>query len=53
MFVLACLKHWYTSLIFFGPIPIIGFWVWLSGRRQGRREEGDERFVERDGHVPV
>lgn len=35
MFVLACLRHWYESLIFFGPIPVVGIWVWLSGRRQG------------------
>jgi hypothetical protein len=52
MFVLACLKHWYESAIFFGPIPIVGLFIWISGRRAGR-EDGGERLIERDGHAPV
>lgn len=42
MFFLACLRHWYESMIFFAPIPVIGVWVWLSGRRHAAAE-GDER----------
>jgi hypothetical protein len=33
MLILACFQHWYTSAIFFAPVPIIGFFIWLSGRR--------------------
>jgi hypothetical protein len=36
MLVLACLKHWYTSFVFFAPVPIVGAWLWLSNRRQRR-----------------
>ncbi len=38
--LLACLTHWYESLIFFGPIPIIALYVWISGRRQGAGGDG-------------
>jgi hypothetical protein len=44
MFPAACLQHWYESMIFFGPVPIIGIWVWLSGRRHlGEEDPQDER----------
>ncbi len=33
MLVMACLRHWYMSFIFFGPVPIVGFWLWLSSKR--------------------
>jgi hypothetical protein len=52
MLVLACLQHWYTSVVFFGPIPIVGLFIWINGRRESRTDSG-ERVVERDGHVPV
>jgi len=44
MLLFACLRHWYESMIFFAPIPVIGLWVWYSGRRHAA--EGEE---ERDG----
>lgn len=33
MLILACLRHWYSSAIFFGPVPLIGLFVWVKGRR--------------------
>jgi hypothetical protein len=52
MVVIACLRHWYESLIFFGPIPVVGFWVWMNGRRESRKEDA-ERFVKGDGRLRV
>jgi len=49
MLVFACLQHWYESLIFFGPIPLIGLWVWMSGRRD-RGEDAEDR-VDGDGRL--
>lgn len=44
MFVYACLRHWYEGLIFFGPIPVVGIFVWLSGRRHAAEfDAADER----------
>ena len=50
MVVFACLRHWYESLIFFGPIPIIGLWVWMNGRRESRREDA-EGLADGDGRL--
>ncbi len=44
--LLAHLGHWYHAAIFFAPLPIIGLYVWLSGRRyaaQAEREQADSR----------
>jgi hypothetical protein len=43
MLPLACAQHWYESAIFFGPIFIVGFWVWFSGRRQAAAGSGEDR----------
>lgn len=44
MLPVACLKHWYDSAIFFGPVLIVAVWVMLMGRRRAaeadRRDEG-------------
>ena len=42
MVVYACLRHWYEGMIFFAPIPVVGFFVWLSGRRHGADEDGPD-----------
>jgi hypothetical protein len=34
---LACLQHWYTSLVYFAPLPILGAWLGLSNRRERSR----------------
>jgi hypothetical protein len=36
---MACITHWYTSLLYFSPAPIIFFMLWLSGRRALARDE--------------
>ncbi len=43
MLVLACLKHWYTSFIFFAPVPIVGIWLWFSNRRERGGGGSDRR----------
>ncbi len=40
MFVLGCLQHWYTSIIFFAPVPIFAILLGLSNRRERRRNGG-------------
>ncbi len=42
MFVDACLKHWYEGMIFFAPIPVVGIFVWLSGRRHAADGDGHD-----------
>ncbi len=42
MLVIACLRHWYQSMIFFGPVPIVGLWVWIAGRRHAAEDENDQ-----------
>jgi hypothetical protein len=42
MIVFACLRHWYEGMIFFAPIPVIGIWVWLSGRRHADGEPPED-----------
>ena len=41
MLALACLRHWYTSAIFFAPVLLLGAWVWFNGRRDRKRDSGD------------
>ncbi len=52
MLVVACLTHWYESILFFAPLPFLGLFVWISGRRHarddydgGERPYDDSRFV--------
>lgn len=42
MLVSSCLQHWYTSVIFFAPVPIVGFIVWLNGRRHDSGDGGPD-----------
>jgi len=37
MSVLACLTHWYVSLLYVVPVLAVGGWGWWSARRNGRR----------------
>jgi hypothetical protein len=41
MGVLACLTHWYTSLLYVVPVLAVGGWGWWSARRMSRsRRDG-------------
>lgn len=40
--LLAHLGHWYHAAIFFAPLPIIGLYVWLTGRRYPAEEESEQ-----------
>jgi len=42
MVVYACLRHWYEGMTFFAPIPVVGFFVWLSGRRHAADDDGPD-----------
>lgn len=42
MVVYACLRHWYEGMIFFAPIPVIGLFVWISGRRHAAEGDGSD-----------
>ena len=36
MTTLACLTHWYTSLLYVAPVVAVGGWGWWSARRISR-----------------
>jgi hypothetical protein len=36
MTVLACLMHWYTSLLYVVPVGAVGGWGWWNSKRIGR-----------------
>ncbi|MCW3019903.1 MAG: hypothetical protein JWN10_2211 [Solirubrobacterales bacterium] len=35
---LACLMHWYISMMFVVPVVAVGGWGWLSSKRMARRK---------------
>jgi hypothetical protein len=47
MLGLACVQHWYTSFIFFAPVPIFGVLLALSNRRERSRA----RRIRSDRHA--
>jgi hypothetical protein len=40
MTTLACLMHWYTSLLYVVPVGAVGGWGWWSSRRMSKRQDG-------------
>jgi hypothetical protein len=36
--MLACLTHWYTSLLYVVPVAAVGGWGWWSSRRIARNQ---------------
>jgi len=40
---LACLTHWYISLLYVVPVLAVGGWGWWSARRSARRRSSYER----------
>jgi hypothetical protein len=39
--VLACLTHWYVSLLYVVPVLAVGGWGWWSARKTSRNRRGD------------
>ncbi len=37
MVTLACLTHWYVSMLYVVPVVGVGAWGWWSSRRLARR----------------
>ena len=37
---LACLTHWYISMLYVVPVVIVGGWGWWSSRRMSRKRSG-------------
>jgi hypothetical protein len=37
---LACLTHWYISMMYVVPVLAVGGWGWWSSRRISRRRQG-------------
>jgi hypothetical protein len=35
---LACIYHWYISMMFVVPVVAVGGWGWLSSKRMTRRK---------------
>jgi hypothetical protein len=38
MLPLACLMHWYISMMYVVPVVGVGGWGWLSSKRMARRK---------------
>lgn len=38
MVPLACLMHWYISMMYVVPVVGVGAWGWLSSKRMARRK---------------
>lgn len=38
MVPLACLMHWYISMMYVVPVLAVGGWGWLSTKRMARRK---------------
>jgi hypothetical protein len=38
MALLACLMHWYVSMLYVVPVLAVGGWGWWSARRTTRRK---------------
>ena len=36
--VLACLMHWYISMLYVVPVAAVGGWGWWSSRRISRNQ---------------
>ncbi len=37
---LACLTHWYISMLYVVPVLAVGGWGWWSSRRISKRRKG-------------
>ncbi len=37
---LACLMHWYISMMFVVPVLAVGGWGWWSSKRMAKRRDG-------------
>ncbi len=35
---LACLMHWYISMMYVVPVVAVGGWGWLSSKRMAKRK---------------
>jgi hypothetical protein len=35
---IACLMHWYISMMYVVPVVAVGGWGWLSSKRMARRK---------------
>ena len=55
MALLACLTHWYISMLYVVPVLAVGGWGWWSARRSSkRRKPGPPRSgADAPGQVPV
>jgi hypothetical protein len=42
MLPLACMMHWYVSMLFFAPVAGVGGWVWLNTKRIAKRPPGTQ-----------
>ncbi len=36
---LACLMHWYVSMLYVVPVLAVGGWGWWSARRMSKRKD--------------
>jgi len=39
MISLACLTHWYISMLYVVPVLVVGGWCWWGSKRTSRRSD--------------
>ncbi len=39
---LACLMHWYISMLFVAPVVAVGGWCWFSTKRMAKHKQGSQ-----------
>ena len=39
MITLACLMHWYISMLYVAPVVAVGGWGWWSTRKMPQRRD--------------
>jgi hypothetical protein len=37
---IACLTHWYISMLYVVPVVAVGGWGWWSAKRMARKKSG-------------
>jgi hypothetical protein len=49
MLPLACLMHWYISMMYVVPVVAVGGWGWHNSRRMARRKAAGTSTGTADG----
>jgi cytochrome c-type biogenesis protein CcmH/NrfF len=46
MSVIACIGHWYVSLLYLAPVAAVVGGLWVSSRRNRKAQEAEDAMAE-------